>query len=60
MSGLRVGYLNNRKQLVKIGESGIRLDEGTCGVPQGSVLGPLVFIFYTNKTNIISRLFVED
>lgn len=41
-------YINNRKQQVKINN---RLSkEGTlsCGVPQGTILGPLFFIIYIN------------
>ena len=41
-------YLNQRTQFVNL--SGIKSnhDEIRCGVPQGSVLGPLLFIIYVN------------
>jgi flagellin-specific chaperone FliS len=41
-------YLSNRKQYVKIGCTESELLEMTCGVPQGSTLGPLLFLLYTN------------
>ena len=39
-------YLKHRKQLVQIGETRSTLRNLECGVPQGSILGPLLFLIY--------------
>jgi len=41
-------YLENRMQYVKIGKCQSRANKITYGVPQGTVLGPLLFILYLN------------
>lgn len=41
-------YLTNRKQLVNINGIDSDMGEVTCSVPQGSLLGPLLFLIYVN------------
>ena len=57
-------YLSNRSQKVFIGSSFSRLLNINAGVPQGSVLGPLLFLIYVNDISesllSISRLFADD
>ena len=60
-----ISYLHNRKQFViNDGISSCLLDV-LCGVPQGSVLGPLLFIIYINDigrstSNCNNVLFADD
>lgn len=49
-------YLDNRYQYVNVNTENSELEKVTCGVPQGSVLGPKPFSLYLNDICRASEL----
>lgn len=57
-------YLNDRSQYTLVNGSRSSCKAMNCGVPQGSTLGPLLFLLYINDLHLISNfsltLFADD
>ena len=57
-------YLSNRKQYTQVNEHRSSLKEITCGVPQCSILGPILFLIYindiSNSTELNLLSFADD
>ena len=58
-------YLNNRKQYVSLDGVESQCAYVKCGVPQGSILGPILFLIYINDLNTVSQklkniMFADD
>ena len=61
---LMKSYLPKRYQYVKINDSISSYQNVTCGIPQGSSLGPLIFLVYVNDltkcSEFTTTLFADD
>ena len=58
-------YLSNRKQFISYNCKTTALKDISCGVPQGSILGPLLFLLYVNdlknaSASLNAIMFADD
>ena len=58
-------YLSNRQSFVQFGKVKSSMNTVNIGVPQGSILGPILFILYVNNItnlspNMSMTLFADD
>ena len=49
-------YLSNRKQFISYNHSKTEMKTVKCGVPQGSILGPLFLLIFVNDLNNLTKV----
>ena len=49
-------YLSDQKQYIAYNNKSTSFKDITCGVPQGSILGPLLFLIYVNDLPNVSNM----
>jgi hypothetical protein len=55
-NALMNSYLTGRTQFVRSGENDSSSQNVLCGVPQGSVLGPLLYVSYSNDVGCVIQI----
>ena len=58
-------YLSNRKQFITYGDKQTNKETITCGVPQDSILGPILFLIFVNDLHKVTKyldpiMFADD
>ena len=48
-------YLSNRKQFIANGDKQTNIETITCGTPQRSILGPLLFLIFVNDLHKVTK-----
>jgi len=51
-------YLSNRIQYVQIDDRESDVQHIVCGVPQGSILGPLLYLIYVNDISTFTNAYI--
>ena len=57
--------MSNRKQFITYGDKQTNIESITCGVPQGSILRPLLFLIFVNDLHKVTKyldpiMFADD
>ena len=58
-------YLSNKKEFITYGDKQTNIETITCGVPQGSILGLLLFLILVNDLHKVTKyldqiMFADD